>query len=130
MSVGTRTASVLKLYLAMFSLGVVFDHTWRYKKGNNKKKLVGNQLCSIHIFDTCNIFYTRICCVDMLYECIRWSGKRDSNSRPSGWQPDALPTELLPRSMEIIRFIQKRQEKFISCDRFYYISFWDTCHES
>lgn len=25
------------------------------------------------------------------------SGKRDSNSRPSPWQGDALPTELLPR---------------------------------
>ena len=31
----------------------------------------------------------------------RWlynlSGKRDSNSRPSAWEADALPTELLPR---------------------------------
>ena len=26
-----------------------------------------------------------------------WSGKRDSNSRPSAWEADALPTELLPR---------------------------------
>jgi hypothetical protein len=24
------------------------------------------------------------------------SGKRDSNSRPSAWEADALPTELLP----------------------------------
>ena len=26
----------------------------------------------------------------------RWSGKRDSNSRPPPWQGDALPTELFP----------------------------------
>ena len=26
-----------------------------------------------------------------------WSGRRDSNSRPPGWEPGALPTELLPR---------------------------------
>jgi hypothetical protein len=26
----------------------------------------------------------------------KWSGRRDSNSRPSPWQGDALPTELLP----------------------------------
>ena len=26
------------------------------------------------------------------------SGKRDSNPRPSAWEADALPTELLPRS--------------------------------
>ena len=25
-----------------------------------------------------------------------WSGKRDSNSRPSAWEANALPTELLP----------------------------------
>ncbi len=27
-----------------------------------------------------------------------WSGKRDSNPRPSAWEADALPTELFPRS--------------------------------
>ena len=26
-----------------------------------------------------------------------WSGRRGSNSRPSAWKADALPTELLPR---------------------------------
>ena len=25
-----------------------------------------------------------------------WSGKRDSNPRPSAWEADALPTELFP----------------------------------
>ena len=29
-------------------------------------------------------------------ELIFKSGKRDSNSRPSAWEADALPTELLP----------------------------------
>ncbi len=28
--------------------------------------------------------------------CLFQSGKRDSNSRPSAWEADALPTELLP----------------------------------
>ena len=27
---------------------------------------------------------------------IHWSGRRDSNSRPSAWKADALPTELHP----------------------------------
>ena len=27
-----------------------------------------------------------------------WSGKRDSNPRPSAWEADALPTELFPHS--------------------------------
>ena len=27
-----------------------------------------------------------------------WSGKRDSNPRPSAWEADALPTELFPRA--------------------------------
>ncbi len=27
------------------------------------------------------------------------SGKRDSNSRPSAWEADALPTELLPQNI-------------------------------
>ena len=27
---------------------------------------------------------------------LNWSGRRDSNSRPSAWKADALPTELLP----------------------------------
>src|SRR6266436_3395993 len=26
----------------------------------------------------------------------KWSGRRDSNSRPSAWKADALPTELHP----------------------------------
>jgi hypothetical protein len=26
-----------------------------------------------------------------------WSGRRDSNPRPSAWKADALPTELLPQ---------------------------------
>src|SRR6266581_3539471 len=28
--------------------------------------------------------------------CINWSGRRGSNSRPSAWKADALPTELHP----------------------------------
>src|ERR1043165_3202846 len=31
----------------------------------------------------------------------RWSGRRDSNSRPSAWKADALPTELHPPNLEI-----------------------------
>ena len=29
-----------------------------------------------------------------------WSGKRGSNSRPSAWKADALPTELLPQNLK------------------------------
>ncbi len=29
------------------------------------------------------------------------SGKRDSNPRPSAWEADALPTELLPRILHM-----------------------------
>ena len=28
-----------------------------------------------------------------------WSGKRDSNPRPSAWEADALPTELFPHRL-------------------------------
>ena len=45
----------------------------------------------------------------MLYIYVKWSGRRDSNSRPSGWQPDALPTELLPRAIKTIRLKTVRQ---------------------
>ncbi len=31
------------------------------------------------------------------YRVCTVSGKRGSNSRPSAWEADALPTELLPR---------------------------------
>ena len=31
-----------------------------------------------------------------IYAASRWSGKRDSNSRPQPWQGCALPTELFP----------------------------------
>ena len=30
------------------------------------------------------------------YVTVQISGRRDSNSRPSAWKADALPTELLP----------------------------------
>ena len=33
------------------------------------------------------------------------SGKRDSNPRPSAWEADALPTELLPRDFDISKII-------------------------
>ena len=33
---------------------------------------------------------------DSLFYKIDWSGRRDSNSRPSAWKADALPTELHP----------------------------------
>ena len=32
-----------------------------------------------------------------LHRLCVWSGKRGSNSRPSAWKADALPTELLPQ---------------------------------
>ena len=33
------------------------------------------------------------------------SGKRDSNPRPSAWEADALPTELLPRIIDMKHFL-------------------------
>ncbi len=36
-------------------------------------------------------------------ESLRWSGKRDSNPRPSAWKADALPTELLP--LFVVEFV-------------------------
>ena len=32
------------------------------------------------------------------------SGKRGSNSRPSAWEADALPTELLPQVVVVVGF--------------------------
>ena len=34
-----------------------------------------------------------------LHRLFDWSGRRGSNSRPSAWKADALPTELLPRML-------------------------------
>lgn len=31
------------------------------------------------------------------------SGKRDSNPRPSAWEADALPTELLPQKSPLLK---------------------------
>ena len=36
--------------------------------------------------------------------CLKWSGRRDSNSRQSAWKADTLPTELLPQSVLILSF--------------------------
>ena len=33
---------------------------------------------------------------------VRWSGKRGSNSRPSAWKADALPTELFPLDLQML----------------------------
>src|SRR6185312_13423351 len=38
-----------------------------------------------------------------LYGGLKWSGRRDSNSRRPPWQGGALPTELLPRERRSIR---------------------------
>ena len=35
--------------------------------------------------------------INLVYLLSRVSGKRDSNPRPSAWEADALPTELLPQ---------------------------------
>ena len=34
----------------------------------------------------------------------KWSGKRDSNSRPQPWQGCALPTELFPHVIEVAHY--------------------------
>ena len=39
----------------------------------------------------------------------KWSGRRDSNPRPSAWKADALPTELLP---QIILGCQRARRHF------------------
>src|ERR1700730_17265329 len=33
-----------------------------------------------------------------------WSGRRDSNSRPSAWKADALPTELHPLTLRDFKY--------------------------
>ena len=38
-----------------------------------------------------------------LCRIICWSGQRGSNPRPSAWEADALPTELLPRLARVLR---------------------------
>lgn len=39
-----------------------------------------------------------------------WSGKRDSNPRPSAWKADALPTELFPLTRLLIRTPSSKDE--------------------
>ena len=63
--------------------------------------------------------------------CISSSGKRGSNSRPSAWKADALPTELLPlalqsgflaaprkRTVLFSRFAQELRKKNLPFNRF------------
>ncbi len=40
--------------------------------------------------------------------CYKWSGIPDSNWRPSAWQADALPTELIPQEESIIIPLNKK----------------------
>ena len=53
-----------------------------------------------------------------------WSGRRGSNSRPSAWKADALPTELLPRFSAKIALIlaaprnRKRLSLLSACTKF------------
>ena len=37
----------------------------------------------------------------LIFNGLSLSGKRDSNPRPSAWEADALPTELLPQSLPV-----------------------------
>ena len=49
-----------------------------------------------HFFSTYPIFSF---CEHFLPSC--WSGIRDSNPRPSAWEANALPTELIPQKYEM-----------------------------
>src|SRR5438477_6916101 len=49
-------------------------------------------------------------------ESKHWSGRRDSNSRPSAWKADALPTELHPPTT--ISDCEFRIAELIPCNRF------------
>ncbi len=43
-------------------------------------------------------------------ECLNvWSGRRDSNARPSAWKADALPTELRPHHCNCITLCPRAQ---------------------
>ncbi len=42
---------------------------------------------------------------------LRWSGRRDSNSRHLPWQGSALPAELLPRNTRAVRRMKKEKKK-------------------
>ncbi len=50
-------------------------------------------------------------CLDKLLSNnhLKWSGKRDSNSRPRPWQGRALPTELLPQEKFLWKFFLRRR---------------------
>ena len=41
--------------------------------------------------------FADLCLTTWLWHQIKWSGRRDSDSRPPPWQGGALPTELLPQ---------------------------------
>ncbi len=43
-----------------------------------------------------------------------WSGKRGSNSRPSAWEADALPTELFPRFVLLLMLAARIAGIFLS----------------
>ena len=45
-----------------------------------------------------------LCITDCISVLQNLSGKRGSNSRPSAWEADALPTELLPQVAVVVGF--------------------------
>jgi hypothetical protein len=45
--------------------------------------------------------------------CSEWSGKRDSNPRPSAWKADALPTELFPHLPEQLPTLTRIEKKIL-----------------
>ena len=47
-------------------------------------------------FEPGNEGFADLCLTTWLWHQIKWSGRRDSDSRPPPWQGGALPTELLP----------------------------------
>jgi hypothetical protein len=64
----------------------------RLSKAYERSRALGVSLCFI-----CRNRRLRIVRNDLFY--LVWSGKRDSNPRPSAWEADALPTELFPLAL-------------------------------
>jgi hypothetical protein len=62
---------------------------------------LGLHACKFFILKT--PYKRKSACRFLLQQADSLSGKRDSNSRPSAWEADALPTELLPPKFLVVQ---------------------------
>lgn len=69
-------------------------------------------------FQRFKLFFLEKVCKYLIINAIPKSGKRDSNSRPSAWEANALPTELLPQDLIItLKLFTQHKSRYSDSNR-------------